>query len=63
MWIVYAFLAVQDVVRRGRFPFKLPWWGLVFPNVRMYFSVIAISFNEFFTGRVCESYYQPLSYF
>ncbi|KAF8234074.1 C4-dicarboxylate transporter/malic acid transport protein [Tricholoma matsutake] len=32
MWIVYAFLAVQDVVRRGRFPFKLPWWGLVFPN-------------------------------
>jgi tellurite resistance protein TehA-like permease len=34
MWIVYALLAGQHVVRRGRFPFRLPWWGLVFPNVR-----------------------------
>lgn len=35
MWIVYALLAVQHVVRRGRFPFKVQWWGLVFPNVRV----------------------------
>jgi tellurite resistance protein TehA-like permease len=33
MWIIHALLAVQHAVRDGRFPFKLPWWGLVFPNV------------------------------
>jgi tellurite resistance protein TehA-like permease len=42
MWILYALLAVQDIVRRGRFPFKLPWWGLVFPNVRFLLSLLLV---------------------
>lgn len=33
MWIIYALLAVHEVTRQTRFPFKLPFWGLVFPNV------------------------------
>jgi tellurite resistance protein TehA-like permease len=57
MWIIYALLAVQHVVRGGRFPFKLPWWGLVFPNVRYISSSIACFVNELFTGRLCESYH------
>ncbi|KAG9220610.1 hypothetical protein CCMSSC00406_0003709 [Pleurotus cornucopiae] len=32
MWVIYALLAVQEVLRKGRFPFKLPFWGLIFPN-------------------------------
>ncbi|KAL0956587.1 hypothetical protein HGRIS_002725 [Hohenbuehelia grisea] len=32
MWVVYAFLAMHDVLRRNRYPFKLPFWGLIFPN-------------------------------
>ncbi|GJE94970.1 sulfite efflux pump SSU1 [Phanerochaete sordida] len=32
MWLLYAFLAVQEVLRQGLFPFKLPVWGLIFPN-------------------------------
>ena len=33
MWLLYALLAVQEVLRRGLFPFKLTVWGLIFPNV------------------------------
>ncbi|KAH9946984.1 voltage-dependent anion channel [Amylocystis lapponica] len=33
MWMFYAVLAVQDVVRQSRFSFGLPFWGLIFPNV------------------------------
>ena len=33
MWLLYALLAVQEVLRQGLFPFKLPVWGLIFPNV------------------------------
>lgn len=33
MWLLYALLSVQEVLRRGLFPFELPIWGLVFPNV------------------------------
>ncbi|OBZ68275.1 Sulfite efflux pump SSU1 [Grifola frondosa] len=32
MWLFYALLAVQEVLRQTRFPFKLPFWGLIFPN-------------------------------
>jgi tellurite resistance protein TehA-like permease len=52
MWIVYALLAVQHVVRGGRFPFKLPWWGLVFPNVRTYFFSMTCFVTELFIGRL-----------
>lgn len=33
MWLLYALLSVQEVLRQGLFPFKLPIWGLIFPNV------------------------------
>ncbi|KAL0072362.1 Plasma membrane sulfite pump involved in sulfite metabolism [Marasmius tenuissimus] len=32
MWCVFALLGVQQVVRRTRIPFKVPFWGLIFPN-------------------------------
>lgn len=34
MWFFYSLLAVQHGVREARFPFSLPFWGLIFPNVR-----------------------------
>ena len=34
MWMLYGLLAVQEVLSRTRYPFKLPFWGLIFPNVR-----------------------------
>jgi tellurite resistance protein TehA-like permease len=33
MWLLYAVLAVLDVLRTSRVPFKVPFWGLIFPNV------------------------------
>lgn len=32
MWLMYALLAMQEVLRKGLFPFKLTVWGLIFPN-------------------------------
>lgn len=32
MWVIFALLAIQEVARESRIPFKLPFWGLVFPN-------------------------------
>ncbi|KAJ8514449.1 hypothetical protein ONZ45_g8015 [Pleurotus djamor] len=32
MWVAYALLGVQETVRKVRFPFKVPFWGLIFPN-------------------------------
>ncbi|KAF8658254.1 hypothetical protein AX16_002030 [Volvariella volvacea WC 439] len=32
MWIFFALLGVSTVLRKGRIPFKLTYWGLVFPN-------------------------------
>ena len=33
MWLIYALLAVGEVLRKTRFPFKQAFWGLIFPNV------------------------------
>ena len=33
MWLLYSLLAVYEILSRERFPFKLPLWGLIFPNV------------------------------
>ena len=33
MWLIYALLAVAEVLRVTRFPFKQAFWGLIFPNV------------------------------
>ncbi|THV05062.1 hypothetical protein K435DRAFT_713587 [Dendrothele bispora CBS 962.96] len=32
MWIIFACLAVQDVLRQTRIKFRVPFWGLIFPN-------------------------------
>jgi tellurite resistance protein TehA-like permease len=33
MWLVFALLGIQHIVRSTRIPFKLSYWGMVFPNV------------------------------
>lgn len=33
MWILYAFLALYSGLRKVLIPFKISFWGLVFPNV------------------------------
>lgn len=35
MWLSYALLALLEVLPTTRFPFKLPFWGLIFPNVSL----------------------------
>ncbi|KAI0821618.1 voltage-dependent anion channel [Trametes gibbosa] len=32
MWMIYAILAVIEVLRKMRFPFTQTFWGLIFPN-------------------------------
>ncbi|KAG7098528.1 hypothetical protein E1B28_000467 [Marasmius oreades] len=32
MWFIFALLGMQQVLRGGRIPFKVPFWGLIFPN-------------------------------
>ncbi|KAF9268862.1 hypothetical protein L218DRAFT_994679 [Marasmius fiardii PR-910] len=32
MWFIFALLGIQQVLRKGRIPFKVPFWGLIFPN-------------------------------
>ena len=35
MWVIFAFLSIQNVIRKTPIPFKVPFWGLIFPNVRL----------------------------
>jgi len=35
MCIIFALLGIQEIVRQERFPVRLPFWGLIFPNVRL----------------------------
>ena len=37
MWILYALLAVYSGLRRSRIAFAVSFWGLVFPNVTVFF--------------------------
>ncbi|KAH9931134.1 voltage-dependent anion channel [Epithele typhae] len=32
MWLIYALLALYEVLRNTRFPFKQAFWGIIFPN-------------------------------
>lgn len=32
MWMLFALLGIQEVLRKTRFPFDVPFWGLIFPN-------------------------------
>lgn len=50
MWFFYNLLAMQEVIRQGGFPFSLPWWELIFPNV-VYANVtieLAVVFDSTF---------------
>jgi tellurite resistance protein TehA-like permease len=41
MWLVYALLGIQHIIRRTRISFQLAFWGMIFPNVsRMIFSLL-----------------------
>ena len=33
MWLVYALLGIQHILRRTQIPFGLAFWGMIFPNV------------------------------
>jgi tellurite resistance protein TehA-like permease len=33
MWLVYGLLGIQHMVRRSQIPFKISFWGMIFPNV------------------------------
>jgi tellurite resistance protein TehA-like permease len=33
MWLVYALLGIQHIMRRTRISFELAFWGMIFPNV------------------------------
>lgn len=35
MWMIYAVLAVIEVLQKTRFPFTQTFWGLIFPNVSL----------------------------
>jgi tellurite resistance protein TehA-like permease len=57
MWLVFALLGVQEVIRRTRIPFKLPFWGLIFPNVRAIIFLDPPKESPFLsTGRVRQSH-------
>lgn len=63
LWLVYALFGVQHEVRKERFPFKVPFWGLIFPNVRHISPLSEFHrFNESFTGRLCQSVSRALSH-
>ena len=33
MWLVYALLGIQYIIRRTQISFELAFWGMIFPNV------------------------------
>ena len=66
MWLCFAFLGIQEVVRESRFPFKLPFWGIIFPNGLLNcYSCIFIPFFDnltFVTRCLRQSHYPTLCY-
>jgi len=43
MWILYAVLALYTGLRESSIPFKISFWGLVFPNVRASLSHLVLN--------------------
>jgi tellurite resistance protein TehA-like permease len=41
MWLGYALLGIQHVLRRTQIPFQLSFWSMVFPNVSLRFLELA----------------------
>ena len=52
MWLLYAILAVQEVLRQAWFPIKLPFWGLIFPTVSIHIHTLATIIQFFLPSRV-----------
>lgn len=48
MSIIFALLGLQDAARQTRFPFKLPFWGLVFPNVCQISVLLKLLINDLY---------------
>jgi len=42
MWILFALLGVQNVLRQTRLSFAVPFWGLIFPNVCSVFHPLLV---------------------
>ncbi|KAL1748623.1 voltage-dependent anion channel [Schizophyllum fasciatum] len=62
MWMLFAFLSIQNVARKGPIPFKVPFWGLIFPNG--VYANITISLGETFDSgffRVWGAMYAALT--
>ncbi|TRM69752.1 voltage-dependent anion channel-domain-containing protein [Schizophyllum amplum] len=62
MWTLFAFLSIQNVLRKGPIPFKVPFWGLIFPNG--VYANITISLGETFDSgffRVWGAMYAALT--
>lgn len=61
-WLLAAIMAVGDTLVRGKkIPFKLAFWGLVFPNVRLVSHVIpnSIAHKNLWTLGPAGSAYDP----
>ena len=57
MWLIFALLSIQSVVRKTRFPFRIRFWGMIFPNVSTSaprISPLACLLSTSFLGRLCE---------
>ncbi|KAI5889727.1 uncharacterized protein SCHCODRAFT_02635448 [Schizophyllum commune H4-8] len=62
MWMLFAFLSIQNVARKGPIPFKVPFWGLIFPNG--VYANITISLGQTFDSgffRVWGAMYAALT--
>lgn len=57
MWLLYAILAVQEVLRAtGPFPFKITVWGLIFPNVRLPLPSSSLSLTNIIASACYQTY-------
>jgi C4-dicarboxylate transporter/malic acid transport protein. len=60
MWMIFALLGVYDVLKQTRFPFRVPFWGLIFPNVSN-LPIIFYSRNNYFPPFSNCRVYMPIS--
>ncbi|KAL0581890.1 Plasma membrane sulfite pump involved in sulfite metabolism [Marasmius crinis-equi] len=51
MWVIFALLGVQQVVRGTRIPFRVPFWGLIFPNVAFSFCALFLYRADVYLGQ------------
>lgn len=61
MWMLYGVLAVQEVALRDRIPFKLTFWGLIFPNVCPPLSFTIVDHNDAILTLISQGVYANLT--